>query len=446
MLLEKLADYAIHEQASRLPDEVWHHAKRCVIDWSASLLPGMLCAPATVLIDALEDEVGHGRCKLPVYGHATTTRAAAMIMGAGSHTVEFDDIYRAGGYHPGSPTISAALAAAQSVDASGEDFLRGVIVGYEISTRICEAVMPSHYVYWHTTATIGCIGAAAAAAIVLKCNREQFMNAIANVTTHMAGLQQAFRSESMTKPMHAAHAADVGMMSALAAKKGLTGTPDMLEGELGFGAAMSKNPDWSKATAGLGEKYNITEITFKNHGSCGHTFASIDGALVLKEQYKLNAEQIASIRIETYGQATDICGRDTVASAFEGRFSLRFTVASALIHGSVRLDAYTPERLNDAKVKDLMTRIELVEDPALTAGYPKQRASRVKMTLTDGRRLEYFQPYRKGDPEQLLTDAEVDAKFMELAAPVLGAEKSKALLAALWKTEAGKASALPFAR
>ncbi|MFO0483694.1 MAG: MmgE/PrpD family protein, partial [bacterium] len=411
-----------------------------------SLLPGMLCAPATVLIEALEDEIGHGRCRLPVYGHPCSTRAAAMIMGAGSHTVEFDDIYRAGGYHPGSPTISAALAAAQSVDASGEDFLRGVIVGYEISTRICEAVMPSHYVYWHTTATIGCIGAAAAAATVLKCNREQFMNALANVTTHMAGLQQAFRSESMTKPMHAAHAADVGMMSALAAKKGLTGTLDMLEGELGFGAAMSKNPDWGKATAGLGEKYNITEITFKNHGSCGHTFASIDGALVLKDQHKLNAEQIASIRIETYGQATDICGRDTVSSAFEGRFSLRFTVASALIHGSVRLDAYTPERLNDAKVKDLMSRIELVEDPLLTAGYPTQRASRVKMTLTDGRKLEFFQPYRKGDPEQLLTDAEVDAKFMELAEPVLGAEKSKTLLAALWKTEAGKASALPFTR
>jgi 2-methylcitrate dehydratase PrpD len=236
------------------------------------------------------------------------------------------------------------------------------------------------------------------------------------------------------------------MMSALAAKKGLTGTLDMLEGELGFGAAMSKNPDWGKATAGLGEKYNITEITFKNHGSCGHTFASIDGALVLKEQHKLNAEQIASIRIETYGQATDICGRDTVSSAFEGRFSLRFTVASALVHGSVRLNAYTPERLNDAKVKDLMTRIELVEDPALTAGYPTQRASRVKMTLTDGRKLEFFQPYRKGDPEQLLTDAEVDAKFMELAEPVLGAEKSKALLAALWATETGKASALPFTR
>ncbi|MBC7779485.1 MAG: MmgE/PrpD family protein [Proteobacteria bacterium] len=446
MLLERLADYAIHEQTSRLPDEVWHHAKRCVIDWSASLLPGMQCAPATVLIEALADELDHGRATLPVYGRNAPSRTAALIMGAGSHTVEFDDIYRAGGYHPGSPTISAALAVAQSVDASGEDFLRGVIVGYEISTRVCEAVMPSHYVYWHTTATIGCIGAAAAAATILKLNREQFVHALASVTTHMAGLQQAFRSEAMTKPMHAAHAADVGVMSALAAKHGLTGVPDMLEGELGFGAAMSENPDWSKATDGLGERYNITEITFKNHGSCGHTFASIDGALVLQQQHGFAAEQIASVRLETYGQGIEICGRDNVSSAFEGRFSLKFTVASALVHGSVRLNAYTPERLNDARVKDLMTRIELVEDPVLTAGYPKQRASRVKIVLTDGRQLEFFQPYRKGDPEQLLTDDEVNAKFMELSTPVLGEAKAKALLAALWSTETAKVSALPMKR
>lgn len=446
-LLETIADYAIGEQTSTLPDEVWHHARRCVIDWSAALLPGMLCAPATVLMEALADELDHGRARLPVYGRASATRAAALIMGAGSHTVEFDDIYRAGGYHPGSPTISAAMAAAQATDADGETFLRGVIAGYEISTRICEAVMPSHYVYWHTTATIGCIGAAAAAATVLRLDRQQFIHAIANVTTHMAGLQQAFRTESMTKPMHAGHAADVGVMTALAARHGLTGTPDMLEGELGFGAAMSKGADWSKATAGLGERYNITEITFKNHGSCGHTFASIDGALVLQRQHAIRPEQIESIRIETYGQATDICGRDDVSSAFEGRFSLRFTVASALVHGSVRLDAYTPQRLADPVVGALMKRIELVEDPTLTAGYPRQRASRVKMTLTDGRQVEFFQPYRKGDPEQLLTDAEVDAKFLELATPVLGEVKSQALLAALWACgRGGQVLALPYTR
>jgi 2-methylcitrate dehydratase PrpD len=105
-------------------------------------------------------------------------RAAALINGAASHSVEFDDIYRDAGYHPGSPVISAALATAQSHGASGDTFLRGVIVGYEVSTRIGEAVMPSHYRYWHTTGTVGAFGAAAAAATVLGASREQFMHAV----------------------------------------------------------------------------------------------------------------------------------------------------------------------------------------------------------------------------------------------------------------------------
>jgi 2-methylcitrate dehydratase PrpD len=446
MLLDELADYAIHEQSSRLPDEVWHHARRCLIDWSAALVPGMVVAPATVLIDAFAEELDRGDCLLPVHGRRATARIAALIMGAGSHTVEFDDIYRAGGYHPGSPTISAALAVAQKCGASGERLLRGVIAGYEISTRLCEAVMPSHYRYWHTTATIGCVGAAAAAATVLGLDRQQFKHALANVVTHMAGLQQAFRSESMTKPMHAAHAADVGIMVAMAAQKGLTGPPDMLEGEVGFGAAMSTGADWSRLTAGLGERYHITAITFKNHGCCGHTFASIDGALELKKRHGIEPARIARLRIETYGQAVEICGRETVTSPFEGRFSLRYTVAHALIHGSVRLSAFAPERLADPRIHELMARIEIVEDPELTRGYPGRRAARVAIELGDGRTVEFFQPYRKGDPEQLLTDDELNDKFSELAAPVLGEAGAARLLAALWAVGPGPVAGLPYAR
>ena len=133
-----------------------HHAKRAVIDWYAALLPGSLVAPATVLEQALAEDLDRGNARLAT-GRRATLRAAALINGAASHSVEFDDIYRDAGYHPGSPVISAALAAAQSTGASGETFLRGVIVGYEISTRIGEAVMPSHYKYWHTTGTVGCV-------------------------------------------------------------------------------------------------------------------------------------------------------------------------------------------------------------------------------------------------------------------------------------------------
>ena len=434
MLLQTIADYAIREQRSTLPSEVVHHAKRAVIDWYAALLPGSVVAPATLLEQALAEDLDRGRARL-ASGRRATLRAAALINGAASHSVEFDDIYRDAGFHPGSPVISAALAAAQVHGVSGEGFLRGVIVGYEVSTRIGEAVMPSHYKYWHTTGTVGSFGAAAAVATILGCTREQFMHALATVGTFASGLQQAFRSQAMTKPLHGGHAADVGAMAAMAAAKGVTGALDLLEGEVGFGAAMSVDPDWSKATRGLGTDYHIVQVTFKNHGCCGHNFPSIDAVLLLKREHNFTHRDVRKIRIATYKAGLDIIDNAQPEGEYQAKFSLQYTVAHALVHGSVRLNAFLPDRLHDPEVRTLMQKIECVADPELSKGYPNQRAAQVEIETADGRKFAHFQPTRKGDPEMPLTDEELNDKFLELATPVLGDPKSRALLAELWATE-----------
>ena len=434
MLLQKIADYAIKEQTSKLPAEVIHHAKRAVIDWYASLLPGSQVAPAILLEQALAEDLDRGRARLGS-GRRATLRTAALINGAASHSVEFDDIYRDAGYHPGSPVISAALAAAQASGASGEQFLRGVIVGYEVSTRIGEAVMPSHYKFWHITGTVGTLGAAAAAATILGCGREQFMHALATAGTFAAGLQQAFRSQAMSKPLHSAHAAEAGTLAAMAAAKGVTGALEILEGAVGFGAAMSVNPDWSKATRGLGTDYHIVHVTFKNHGCCGHTFPSIDGVLHLKHAHHLTHKDIKKIRLATYKTGLDIINNDKPEGEYQAKFSLQYTVAHAMVHGSVRLNAFSPERMMDAEVRALMQKIECVADPELSKGYPGQRAAHVEIETVDGRKFTHFQPTRKGDPEMPLTDDELNDKFLELAAPVLGDPAARALLEQLWATD-----------
>ena len=434
MLLATLADYAIREQTSKLKPEVIHHAKRAVIDWYASLLPGSRVPPATLLEQALAEELDRGRARL-ASGRRATLRAAALINGAAAHAVEFDDIWRDAVYHPGAPVIAAALATAQSQEAGGEQFLRAVIVGYEISTRIGDAVMPSHYKYWHTTGTVGCFGAAAAAATLLNCNREQFMNALGTVGTFAAGLQQAFRSEAMSKPMHAAHAAESGVLAAMAAAKGVTGVHDIIEGEVGFGAAMSVQPDWSKATRGLGTDYHITRITFKNHGCCGHTFPSIDAVQVLKEKHQLDHKHIRRIRIATYQGGLDVVNNYEPEGDYQAKFSLPYVVAHALVYGPVRLDAYGPEKLGNPAIRELMKKTELVADPELSRSFPRQRAAKVEIELADGRRVSHFQETRKGDPEMPLTDEDVNDKFLELAAPVLGEAAARALLAELWALE-----------
>ena len=437
MLSEQFADYSVREQTAKLPKEVIHHAKRAVIDWYASLLPGSRIPPATLLEEALADELDHGRARL-ASGRRATVRAAALINGAASHAVEFDDIWRDAVYHPASPVISAAFAAAQSQGATGERFLRGVIVGYEVSTRIGDAVMPSHYRFWHTTGTVGTFGAAAAVATLLGCNREQFVHALGNAGTFAAGLQQAFRSQAMSKPLHGGHAAEAGALAALAAARGVTGVADILEGEVGFGAAMSVNPDWSRATRGLGTDYHITRVTFKNHGCCGHNFAALDAALTLKREHGFAHRDIRKVRIATYQGGLDIVDNPWPEGDYQAKFSIQYTVAHALVHGSVRLNAFAPQRLGDPDVRALMQKIECVADAGLSKAFPRQRAARVEIELADGRRLEHFQPTRKGDPELPLSDAELDDKFLELTAPVVGEAKARGLLKRLWSLEGEK--------
>jgi 2-methylcitrate dehydratase PrpD len=292
--------------------------------------------------------------------------------------------------------------------------------------------MPSHYNFWHTTGTVGSFGAAASAATALRLDKEKFMHAVATVGTFAAGLQQAFLSQAMSKPLHGGHAADAGVLAALAASKGVTGALDIIEGKKGFGNAMSKDPDWSKATKGLGTDYHINHMTFKAHGCCGHTFPSIDGVLTLVAQHKLKPQDIKKITLATYKAGLDIIDNATPEGEYQAKFSLQYTVAHAAIYGSVRLNAFTPERMQDAAVREMMKKVVCVADPVFSKGYPNQRASQVDIETVDGRKLSHFQPYRKGDPEMPLTDDELNAKFMELAEPVLGGAGAKHLLAQLW--------------
>jgi len=428
---EVFARYVAGFQRQALPAEVIHHAKRAVIDWYASLFPGFGTAPVQQLENALADDLDHGRACL-VGGRVATARAAALIHGTAAHAAEVDDSFREAMYHPGAATIAAALAASQDVGAGGLQFLRGVVLGYEVSTRIGVVMGRPHYRFWHSTGTIGSFGAAAAAGGLMALDEVAFAHALATAATFAAGLQQAFRMDSMSKPLHAGRAAEAGVLAAQLARRGVTGSLDVLDGEAGLGRAMSDGPDWSQVGATLGQDFHIMRLTFKNHIGCGHTFAAIDGALALKARHGLAPGEIERVHVATYRPALDIACYTQPATANEARFSLAYVVATALAHGSVRLAAYEPERLDDPATRALMARISLSVDPELDAAFPGQRAARVVIETRDGRRLEHLQPNRKGDPEEPLTDVELEGKFLELSSPVIGGERARALLERLW--------------
>jgi len=174
--------------------------------------------------------------------NANDPRTVALINGSAAHTVEVDDIYRDGIYHPGAPTIAAAHA----LGFERPNFLRSVIVGYEISTRIGALMGRAHYKYWHNTGTIGCFGGAASAAEILNLDETQFANALATVATFAAGLQQAFRMDSMSKPLHAGRGAEAGVTAALAAREGVTGSLDVLKARPASAARWATTPTGKK--------------------------------------------------------------------------------------------------------------------------------------------------------------------------------------------------------
>lgn len=409
-LVERFADWAVSFRARPLPEEVVHHARRAVIDWHAALYPGLVVPPVTLMKKAFAGETESPRLK-------------ALIEGSAAHTVEVDDIFRDGIYHPGAPTIAAARALGEA--------LRPVVVGYEISTRIGAAMGKAHYKHWHNTGTIGAFGAAAAAAEALQLDRRQFAHALATVTTFAAGLQQAFRMDSMSKPLHAGRAAEAGVTAALMAREGVTGSLDVM---VGFAAAMGDNPDWERWLATLGRDFHITRMTFKNHACCGHTFAAIDGALEVKRRLNVDAADIDKVEVATYRAGLEVAHYENPGTPAEGRFSLKYVVATALTHGSVRLAAFEPERLADRKTKALMERISLRLDPELEAAFPAKRAARVAIEAK-GRREEWLQPTRIGDPDAPLSDRALEEKYFELTAPVLGEAKAKDILQRLWRLE-----------
>lgn len=429
--VETFARFATGFARTPLPSEVAHHAQRAVIDWYASIYPGLDTPAVQVLMQTMADDLDRGAARL-VQGRQATTRAAALIQGTAAHAAEVDDSFRDAMVHPGAATIAAALAAAQATKASGSHFLRAVVLGYEVSTRMGVVMGRPHYRFWHNTGTMGSFGAAAAAGSLLRLNEDAFAQALALAATFTAGLQQAFRTESMAKPLHAGRAAEAGVLAAQLAARGMRSSLDVLEGESGLGAAMSNGPDWSQIGATLGSDWHITRLTFKNHVGCGHTFAAIDGALALQQQHGFSHADIASVHLGVYQPTLDIAPYVDPHTADQARFSLHYMVASALVHGSVRLSAFEPARLNDPATRTLMARIGKALDAEVDAGFPGRRAARVTITLRDGRVLTHLQPDRKGDPELPLSDADLEGKLIELAAPVIGEPEARALLLRIW--------------
>ncbi len=212
----------------------------------------------------------------------------------------------------------------------------------------------------------------------------------------------------------------------------MTGADHMLEGERGFGNAMSRDVDWQVAFQNLGSDYTITRMTQKNHSCCGHTFAAIDAILQLREQVELTPLTVKAIHVASYAKAQEVCGNANPKTPYEAKFSLPYVVAMACVTGRVRLAAFSDEMLGNNDVRSLMDKVHLTIGETQEAAFPSHRSASVEVELVDGQLLRHHAPTRKGDPDYPLSDQELEDKFNELAGIVFDEPKREEIIKKVW--------------
>lgn len=371
-------------------------------------------------------------------GARADSALAALANGILVNAADFDDTHKHALIHTGSVTVPPALAVAEERGLDGPATIAAVVAGYEVAVRIGMAVMPTHYRYWHSTATNGTFGAAASAAHALGLDAEHTRMALGFAGTQAAGLNTFFDSGDFTKSLHPGKAGFHGVLSARLAALGATSPPTILEHEKGYVRAFSLEPNYEALTDGLGSRWEILRNGVKPFPSILASHSAIQATLDIVTENDIKADDIVAITNETYETVKTHFSAKTVDTAMAARVSVPYCVAIAALDRRVGQAQFTPQRISAPDVRDLLARTEVVAVQELTALYPEKFPARVTITLKDGRTPTATHFFPKGDPQAPLSAAEIEAKFMDNASARLAKAEAREL--------AGLVHALPEAR
>jgi 2-methylcitrate dehydratase PrpD len=411
-------------------------AARALLDTVGVTLAGA-AEPAARIVQRVVEQDGTGPCR--VLGTALRASAgnAALANGTAAHALDYDDMCFVSLAHPSAPLVAAALAVAEVTGASGRALLDAYVVGFELEGRLGRAMNPRHYQRgWHCTSTLGTIGAAAAASRLLGLDARATGHALSIAASEASGLKENFGT--MVKPLHAGLAARNGVVAALLAQAGMTASSAAIDGPQGFLAAMdSEQPSLDAFAADLGARWEIvdTGITVKLYPSCAGTHPTLDALLNLQRSEGFAASEVEAIEIGVDNIVPTILIYDRPSSGLEGKFSMPFCAAAAVVHGRVGIETFDVVQLRDPAVVALQARVTMRVDPTLDASAPSLTQARVTVRLRDGRVLTASANGARGYPERPASDEELANKFTSCASQTLSAAQAVDALAKLRDVE-----------
>ncbi|ODU56454.1 MAG: hypothetical protein ABT02_20325 [Comamonadaceae bacterium SCN 68-20] len=402
-----------------LPTDARELVRQCVLDWIGAHEP-LTC----MLAEEAREQGGRPQATVVGQGFATSCRQAALVNGAASHALDFDDVNMSFTGHPSVVLVPPLLALAEARGDSGAAFMTAFVAGYETLCRIGAAVSPGHYaIGFHATGTIGTFGAAAACARLLRLDPADTSVALGIAATEAAGLKTMFGT--MCKALHAGKAGADGMMAAQLAARGFTSRDDALEAIQGF--ATTHGPDFDPAAAlreperGLHLHGNL----FKYHAACYGTHAAIEAARHLREQHGLTADDVRRVVVHASAASDGVCNIGEPRTGLEAKFSLRHVVAMALTGAdTAALAGFTDAATADPALRRMRERVRI----ELHAECASLTQAEVVVETRDGTVLR-----RRHDSGLPATNLSVqrrrlEQKFRAMVAPVLGADGCEALL------------------
>ena len=430
-----LAEFVARLRYEDLPQAVVDQACRIVVDTVGCAISAWTEDPAKSRI-ALETAklygADMGASVIGAAGVKSQPAFAALANGILANAADNDDTHKRALLHTGSVVVPPALALAQTQRLSGRDLILALVAGYEVAVRVGMAVMPSHYRFWHSTATNGTFGAAACAAKALKLDADGVQRALGLAGTQAAGLNTFFESGDMTKSIHPGKAAFNGILSAQLAQLGASSPPCILEHPKGYLNAYSTEPKPEKLTEGLGTTWEILQNGFKYFPSILASHAPIQATLAIVQKHAIDPAQIARIANETYNTVKSHFSNKDVATVMAARVSVPYCIAIAAIDGRLTQAQFSPARINDPLVRQVLERTEVIADAELNLLYPDKFPARVTITLKNGESFRETVLFPKGDPQDPLSKDEIDAKFRDNVAAMLSPARAGKLLHAIY--------------
>ena len=411
---EVIAHWAGAFETSDAPEPVRDAASRMLLDAMGLIVSARNEVYVRAVLAAADET---GPCVVPGHARRLDPMNAALLAGTSVHGEDFDDTFEGTPMHVGGVMVPALLAAAQQRNLSGDDVLRGLVVGGELMCRLA-LVAPTaiHRQGFHPTAICGAFGAAAGIAAALRLPPDQSASAMGIVGSMASGIIEYLAGGTWTKRMHPGWSAGAGWRAVRLAEGGFAGPRTVFEGEHGafFAFALDSIPsDFSHLTGGFGDVWQLQHLAFKPY-ACGTMCQPfIDCALKLRDEIG-DLTQVQSIKA-LVGEGTvhrlwePVDEKKAPSTPYGAKFSGPFCIAVSLVDGEAGLGQYTEDRIQDMAVLGLTEKIRFEVDPANE--YPKNYTGDLEVILADGRVLHANQPCLRGGRGAPMGDDELQRKF-----------------------------------